>query len=122
MNNLQTNTYDKKISNILLQMGFMANNVGYQYLKVILSYVINEPKYINCLTKKLYPLTAEQFNATPSSVESAIRHSIAHVWSKNKIENINRIIGIKVFETIYERPSNSEFIALIAEGIRSGII
>ena len=75
---------------------------------------IDEPDIINSITKRLYPEVAEHFDTTASKVERAIRHAIEVAWNKGKIENINTLFGLKVY-TSNEKPTNGEFIALVAD-------
>ena len=75
---------------------------------------VEEPNIINNITKKLYPSIGEKFNTTSSKVERAIRHAIEVAWNRGKIENINSIFGIKVYNQ-NEKPTNGEFIALVAD-------
>ena len=57
---------------------------------------------------------AEHFETTPSKVERAIRHAVDVAWSRGKIENINRIFGFNIY-TKNDKPTNGEFIALVAD-------
>ena len=75
---------------------------------------IDSPDIINSITKRLYPEVAERFETSPSKVERAIRHAIEVAWNKGKIENINSIFGVKVYSST-EKPTNGEFIALVAD-------
>ena len=75
---------------------------------------IDTPEIINSITKKLYPAIAEKFDTSASKVERAIRHAIEVAWNRGKIENINSIFGLKVY-TSNEKPTNGEFIALVAD-------
>ena len=75
---------------------------------------VERPEIINAITKKLYPAIAEHYSTTPSKVERAIRHAIEVAWNKGRIENINNIFGLKVY-TAQEKPTNGEFIALVAD-------
>ena len=68
----------------------------------------------NSITKKLYPNIAEMYDTTASKVERAIRHAIEVAWNKGKIENINDVFGLRVYDT-HEKPTNGEFIALVAD-------
>jgi len=69
---------------------------------------------INSITKKLYPSIAEKFDTSASKVERAIRHAIEVAWNRGKIENINNIFGLTVYSN-NEKPTNGEFIALVAD-------
>ena len=75
---------------------------------------IVNPEIINSITKKLYPTIADKFSTSASKVERAIRHAIEVAWNRGKIENINNLFGIKVYST-NEKPTNGEFIALVAD-------
>ena len=75
---------------------------------------IETPDVVNSITKKLYPAIAERFSTSASKVERAIRHAIEVAWSRGKIENINTIFGVTVY-TNNEKPTNGEFIALVAD-------
>jgi len=75
---------------------------------------IDNPEIINNITKKLYPEVAGKFNTTPSKVERAIRHAIEVAWNRGKIENINTLFGVRVYGQ-NEKPTNGEFIALVAD-------
>ena len=75
---------------------------------------MNEQQTINSITKKLYPSIAERFDTSASKVERAIRHAIEVAWNRGKIENINNIFGLTIY-TSNEKPTNGEFIALVAD-------
>ena len=74
------------------------------------------PEMINSITKRLYPTIAEMYDTTPSKVERAIRHAIEVAWNRGKIENINAIFGIKIYNK-GDKPTNGELIALVADKI-----
>ena len=105
---------EERISTIFITVGIPANIKGYQFLREAVKLTIEKPEMINSITKQLYPSIAERFETTPSKVERAIRHAIEVAWNRGKIENINSLFGIKVYST-NEKPTNSEFIALIAD-------
>lgn len=105
---------EEKISTIFLSVGIPANIKGYQFLREAVKLTIEHPQLINAVTKGLYPSIAERFETSASKVERAIRHAIEVAWNRGKVENINTIFGIKVYGT-NEKPTNSEFIALIAD-------
>ena len=75
---------------------------------------VNDPMVVNNITKKLYPGIAQVYSTTASKVERAIRHAIEVAWNKGKIENINDVFGLRVYDT-HEKPTNGEFIALVAD-------
>ena len=105
---------DEKISNIFITVGIPAHIKGYQFLREAIKMAIDTPDIINSITKKLYPAIAEKFATSASKVERAIRHAIEVAWNRGKIENINSIFGLKVY-TSNEKPTNGEFIALVAD-------
>lgn len=104
----------KRISNIFITVGIPAHIKGYHFLREAIKLTIERPDIINSITKELYPTIAKQFQTSPSKVERAIRHAIEVGWSRGKIENINNIFGVKVYGH-NDRPTNGEFIALIAD-------
>lgn len=107
-------TLDEKLSNIFITVGIPAHIKGYHYLREAVKLTIESPDVINSITKRLYPAVAARFATSPSKVERAIRHAIEVAWNKGKIENVNHIFGIKVYNA-NEKPTNGEFIALVAD-------
>lgn len=105
---------DEKISNIFLTVGIPAHIKGYQFLREAIKMAIHKPEIVSSITKELYPSIAKRFETSPSKVERAIRHAIEVAWNRGKIENINSIFGIKVYNQ-NEKPTNGEFIALVAD-------
>ena len=105
---------DEKISNIFLTVGIPAHIKGYQFLREAIKLAIETPEIVSSITKKLYPSIATKFATSSSKVERAIRHAIEVAWNRGKIENINSIFGIKVYNQ-NEKPTNGEFIALVAD-------
>lgn len=110
----QLKALEEKITNIFITVGIPAHIKGYQFLREAIKMAIDNPEIINSITKKLYPSIAEKFETTPSKVERAIRHAIEVAWNRGKIENINTLFGIKVYSN-NEKPTNGEFIALVAD-------
>lgn len=105
---------DERLANIFISVGIPAHIKGYQFLREAIKMAIENPDIINSITKRLYPEVAEKFDTTASKVERAIRHAIEVAWNKGKIENINHLFGIKVY-TSNDKPTNGEFIALVAD-------
>lgn len=108
------NSVDEKIANIFISVGIPAHIKGYQFLREAIKMAIASPEIINNITKRLYPNIAEKYDTSSSKVERAIRHAIEVAWSRGKIENINNIFGIKIY-TANDKPTNGEFIALVAD-------
>lgn len=107
-------TLDEKLSNIFITVGIPAHIKGYHYLREAVKLTVENPDVINSITKRLYPAVAARFATSPSKVERAIRHAIEVAWNKGKIENVNHIFGIKVYSA-NDKPTNGEFIALVAD-------
>ncbi len=105
---------EEKISNVFITVGIPAHIKGYQFLREAIKMAIEEPDIINSITKQLYPSIASRFATSASKVERAIRHAIEVAWNRGKIENINSLFGIKVYNS-NEKPTNGEFIALVAD-------
>ncbi len=110
----KTRILDEKISNIFITVGIPAHIKGYQFLREAIKMAIDNPEIINSITKQLYPSIACKFETSASKVERAIRHAIEVAWNRGKIENINNLFGIKVYNS-NEKPTNGEFIALVAD-------
>lgn len=105
---------DERITNIFITVGIPAHIKGYQFLREAIKMAIDTPEIINSITKKLYPSIADKFDTSASKVERAIRHAIEVAWNRGKIENINNLFGIRVYSN-NEKPTNGEFIALVAD-------
>lgn len=110
----RVNSLDEKISNIFISIGIPPHIKGYQYLREGIKMTVENPSAINCVTTELYPGIAEKFDTSASKVERAIRHAIEVAWNRGRTEAINSIFGARVYIGS-ERPTNSEFIALVAD-------
>ncbi|MBQ9756769.1 MAG: sporulation transcription factor Spo0A [Clostridia bacterium] len=108
------NTIDEKVSNIFINVGIPPHIKGYAFLREAVKMAIDHPEIVNNITKRLYPSIGEKFNTTASKVERAIRHAIEVAWSRGRIEAINNILGVRAFVG-KEKPTNGEFIALVAD-------
>jgi len=107
-------TIDEKISEIFVSIGIPPHIKGYGYLREGIKMTITHPYIINGVTKELYPSIAKKFETTPSKVERAIRHAIEVAWNRGRIDAINAIFGARIYLGS-EKPTNSEFIALVAD-------
>lgn len=105
---------DKQISKIFVSIGIPPHIKGYQYLRTAIKMCTKDTSIISAITKRLYPDVAKAYNTTSSKVERAIRHAIEVCWNRGKIDTINNIFGSQVF-TKNDRPTNGEFIALLAD-------
>ncbi len=108
------NTLDEKISKIFISVGIPPHIKGYYYLREGVKMAVENPEIINNITKQLYPKIGEKFNTTASKVERAIRHAIEVACNRGRIETINSLLGIRAYSA-NDKPTNGEFIALIAD-------
>ena len=108
---------ENDVTDIIHEVGVPAHIKGYQYLRDAIIMVIREPEMLNSITKILYPTIAKRNQTTPSRVERAIRHAIEVAWSRGNMDIINSLFSYTV-STGKGKPTNSEFIALIADKIR----
>lgn len=105
------------VTNLIHEVGVPAHIKGYQYLREAIMMVVNDIEVINQITKQLYTDIAKKFHTTPSRVERAIRHAIEVAWSRGKADEVENIFGYTVSAT-KGKPTNSEFIAMIADKLR----
>jgi len=105
------------VTNIIHEIGVPAHIKGYQYLRDAIILSVNDMEMLNSITKILYPTIAKRHQTTSSRVERAIRHAIEVAWSRGKMDTIDELFGYTV-STGKGKPTNSEFIALIADKIR----
>ena len=108
---------ENDVTDMIHEVGVPAHIKGYQYLRDAIMMVIEDPEMLNSITKILYPTIAKRNQTTPSRVERAIRHAIEVAWSRGNMEIINSLFSYTV-STGKGKPTNSEFIALIADKIR----
>ncbi|MBM7622774.1 sporulation transcription factor Spo0A [Sporohalobacter salinus] len=108
---------DVRITDIMHEIGVPAHIKGYLYLRQAIRMVVEEVELLGAITKELYPLVARKFNTTPSRVERAIRHAIEVAWERGNTEAINKLFGHSV-TTESGKPTNSQFIAKIADKLR----
>lgn len=105
------------VTNIIHEIGVPAHIKGYQYLRDAIIMSVGDMDMLNSITKILYPTIAKKHQTTPSRVERAIRHAIEVAWSRGKMDTIDELFGYTV-NGGKGKPTNSEFIALIADKIR----
>ena len=110
----QAVTAEEKISEIFIAIGIPPHIKGYGYLREGIKMTIEHPYIINSVTKELYPSIAKKFSTSSSKVERAIRHAIEVAWNRGRIDAINAIFGSRIYLGS-EKPTNSEFIALVAD-------
>ncbi len=105
------------VTNMIHEVGVPAHIKGYQYLREAIIMVVNDIDIINQITKSLYPQIATKYNTTPSRVERAIRHAIEVAWGRGQQEAVENIFGYTISAS-KGKPTNSEFIAMIADKLR----
>ena len=105
---------DEKISKIFISVGIPPHIKGYVYLREGVKMAIDKPQIINNITKQLYPGIGEKYSTSASKVERAIRHAIEVAWNRGRIESINSVFGVRAYVGS-EKPTNGEFIALVAD-------
>ncbi len=105
------------ISHIMHQIGVPAHIQGYQYLREAIKRSVYEPEMLNSITKVLYPTVAKTFSTTSSRVERAIRHAIEVAWDRGDIDVLSSYFGYTI-QSQRGKPTNSEFIAMIADKLR----
>ena len=112
-----TTSIESMVTGIIHEIGVPAHIKGYQYLREAIIIAVNDMDVINAITKVLYPQVAKTFQTTPSRVERAIRHAIEVAWDRGDLDTLQRFFGYTVSNT-KGKPTNSEFIALIADKLQ----
>ncbi len=105
------------VTSVIHEIGVPAHIKGYQYLREAIKIAVNDMEVINAITKVLYPQVAKTFSTTPSRVERAIRHAIEVAWDRGDLEVLQSFFGYTVSNS-KGKPTNSEFIALIADRLQ----
>ena len=114
---LSARNLENDVTDMIHEIGVPAHIKGYQYLRESIIMAVNDIDMLNSITKILYPTIAKKFQTTPSRVERAIRHAIEVAWSRGKMDTIDKLFGYTIHNG-KGKPTNSEFIALIADKIR----
>ena len=113
----QEPSLESVVTDIIHEIGVPAHIKGYQYLREAIILTINDMDVINAVTKVLYPEVAKKFGTTPSRVERAIRHAIEVAWDRGDVDTLNSYFGYTI-HNLRGKPTNSEFIAMIADKMR----
>jgi len=108
---------ETQVTKMIHQIGVPAHIKGYQYLRTAILLVMDDSNIINSVTKQLYPSIGKIFTTTSSRVERAIRHAIEVAWDRGDYETITEIFGYTIQST-RGKPTNSEFIAMVADNLR----
>ena len=114
---IKEDNLEAMVTNIIHEVGVPAHIKGYQYLRDGIIMAIKDIDVINQITKSLYPDLAKKYKTTSSRVERAIRHAIEVAWSRGQVETVENIFGYTV-NANKGKPTNSEFIAMIADKLR----
>lgn len=113
----ETFNLEIEVTDIIHEIGVPAHIKGYQYLRDAIIMSVNDIEMLGSITKILYPTIAKKYQTTPSRVERAIRHAIEVAWSRGKMDTIDALFGYTIHNG-KGKPTNSEFVALIADKIR----
>ncbi len=113
----QGHNLEKDVTDMIHEIGVPAHIKGYQYLREAIMMSVEDVEMLNSITKILYPSIAKKYQTTASRVERAIRHAIEVAWSRGKMETLDALFGYTI-NIGKGKPTNSEFIALIADKIR----
>lgn len=108
---------ETQVTKIIHQIGVPAHIKGYQYLRTAILMTIADNEIINSVTKILYPAVAKRYATTTSRVERAIRHAIEVAWDRGDVDVLNSYFGYTI-QNNRGKPTNSEFIAMIADSMR----
>lgn len=108
---------EAQVTKIIHQIGVPAHIKGYQYLRTAILMTIEDNDIINAVTKILYPTVAKKYQTTTSRVERAIRHAIEVAWDRGDVDTLNSYFGYTI-QNSRGKPTNSEFIAMIADNLR----
>ncbi len=108
---------EAQVTKIIHQIGVPAHIKGYQYLRTAILMTIDDNEIINSVTKVLYPTVAKKYQTTTSRVERAIRHAIEVAWDRGDVDTLNSYFGYTI-QNSRGKPTNSEFIAMIADNLR----
>ncbi len=115
------NHLESKVTKILHEMGVPAHIRGYNYMRESIIMAVENKEILNYITKELYPEIAKKCQTTPSRVERAIRHAIEVAWSRGNLEAKDSLFSYTI-NSNKGKPTNSEFIALIADRLRLELI
>ncbi len=108
---------EAQVTKIIHQIGVPAHIKGYQYLRTAILLTVRDSEMINSVTKVLYPSVAKKYQTTTSRVERAIRHAIEVAWDRGDVDTLNSYFGYTI-QNNRGKPTNSEFIAMIADNLR----
>ena len=105
------------VTKMIHEVGVPAHIKGYIYLRTAIIMAVENMDVLNAVTKQLYPDIAREHGTTDTRVERAIRHAIEVAWERGNIDMIQDLFGYTI-QADKGKPTNSEFIALMADRIR----
>ena len=108
---------ENKVTNMIHEIGIPAHIKGYHYLRDAIMMAVEDMDVLNAITKIMYPEVAKKHHTTSSRVERAIRHAIEVAWSRGKVDMLDKMFSYTI-NYGKGKPTNSEFIALLADSIR----
>lgn len=108
---------EAKISRLLINLGITARLKGYGYLITGIKMAIMEPERVSSITKELYPEIAQKHKTSPDKVERGIRHAVQSALIQGRVCELNKLLECQAYKE-GERITNSQFIALSADGLR----
>ena len=111
---------ERYITNVMLDIGVPAHLKGYHYLRDAILLSGRDMEVVSSVTKLLYPTIAKRFKTTDQKVERAIRNAIEVSWTRGNVDTFERLFGYSVLQG-KNRPTNSEYIARIADKMRLDI-
>jgi len=106
-----------EVTNVMHQIGIPAHVKGYQYIREAILMVVEDPSLLGAVTKELYPDVAKKYDTTSSRVERGIRHAVELAWERGHTDTLKQIFGYSM-NSDRQKPTNSEFIALLADKFR----
>ena len=116
---MQTMIVCEKIGELLEQLGLARKEKGFERLSYAIAVTAKEFERAGSVTKLLYPDLAKHFQTTPEKIERSLRHLIEKSWEKGEKTRFEELFGYHR-DNSEIRPTNSEYIAILADWIRSG--
>ena len=113
----QKDSIEETVTEILHQLGIPPKLKGYHYTRTAIIMVVEDMSLLNSITKYVYPNVAKRYEITENIVEGSIRRMIEKAWKNGNVDTLEKIFGY-TYSSEKGRPTNGEFIALIADNIR----
>ena len=106
-----------EVTNVMHKIGIPAHVKGYQYIREAILMVVEDVSLLGAVTKELYPGIAKKYDTASSRVERGIRHAIELAWERGHTDTLKQIFGYSM-NVDRQKPTNSEFIAILADKFR----